>query len=103
MRSTAIFFGLLSIAAASVSQIAPAMPGPSASTTVQIRDLDLGTDKGRAELQRRLANAAAEVCGDVSAIDRAGRAAVAECRSSVVERATSDLALRQTAGRLAAR
>lgn len=103
MRSTAIFFGLLSIAAASASQVAPAMPGPSASITVEVRDLNLSTDKGRADLQRRLSNAAAEVCGDVSAIDRAGRAAVAECKSSVVERATSDLALRQTTARLAAR
>lgn len=103
MRSTAIFFGLLSIAAASASQVALAMPEPSASTIVQVRDLDLATDKGRAILQRRLANAAAEVCGEASAADRAGWAAIAECRSTVVERATSDLALRQAASRLAAR
>lgn len=105
MKSTAIILGLLALIAGGASQVAVAagMPGPSASVTVSTDDLDLGSAAGRASLDRRLALAAAEVCGDPSASDPAGRRAIRACRATVVRQAHAEVAARLAVGRLAAR
>jgi len=104
MKSSAIIFGLLALAAGGFSQLADAaMPGPQATAVVSTHDLDLGSAEGRAALNRRLALAAAEVCGDPSSSAPASRRDVRACRVQVVADAEREVALRQAAGRLAAR
>ncbi len=52
------------LAAATLLAATPALAQPEPlSTTVSFADLDLGSDNGRATLDRRVRNAAAAVCG----------------------------------------
>lgn len=104
MRTTALTFALLAIVAAGSSQLVEAaVPGPEARTVVVTHDLDLGSAAGQAALRQRLARAAAEVCGEASASDPAGKRAIRACRRTVVAGAEAEFAARRAAGRLAAR
>jgi UrcA family protein len=49
------------------------------TTVVHTADLNLGTKAGQRQLDRRLANAAREVCGEASAADLEGRNEVRHC------------------------
>ena len=49
------------------------------ATTVHTADLDLGSKAGLRQLDRRLSNAAREVCGDASVADLEGRNQVRHC------------------------
>ena len=55
---------------------------------VPTRDLDLGTDAGQRQLQRRLARAAREVCGVASDADLKGQNQVRKCRHEAIARAS---------------
>ena len=55
---------------------------------VQTRDLDLGTDAGQRQLERRIAQAAREVCGVPSDLDLEGKNDLRQCRADAVARAT---------------
>ncbi|GAA4008168.1 hypothetical protein GCM10022280_01080 [Sphingomonas swuensis] len=104
MKQVSIIMAAASIAAASLAQALPAaMPGPSASARVVTSDLDLTSRSGQATLRHRLAIAAAEVCGEASSADPAGRRAIRDCRVAVTDRALAELAARESGGRLAAR
>lgn len=104
MKSTALTLALLAIVAANSSQlVAAAVPLPEATTVVSTQDLDLGSPSGQAALRQRLARAAAEVCGEASASDPAGKRAVRACRRNVATGAEAEFAARRAAGRLAAR
>lgn len=105
MKSSAIIFGILAIVAAAAAPLSAeaAMPGPTVSSNVAVNDLDLGTEAGQAELRKRIARAAAEVCGEASASDPAGRRAIRACRIAAANRAEAELASRVASGRLAAR
>lgn len=54
---------------------------------VATADLDLSSAAGRAALDRRLARAAAQVCGKAADIDLAGRNAVRACRVEALNEA----------------
>jgi UrcA family protein len=55
-----------------------------ATSTVQTADLDLSTARGRRALDRRLAQAAKEVCGTASDVDVAGKNDVRRCRAETL-------------------
>ena len=100
MKSSAIVFAVLALLAGGASGLANAAP---AAMTVTTHDLDLTTAAGRTALDRRVRMAAAELCGEASASDPAGRRAVRACRHEAVVRARQQLALTPSLERLAAR
>ena len=57
-----------------------AQPPVTATSAVQTADLDLSTAKGQRALDRRLGQAAKEVCGTVSPADLAGQNEARRCR-----------------------
>jgi len=82
--------------AAAVIKGAPALAEPAQPHNVAIvhtADLDLTTDAGRRQLDRRLVVAAGEVCGTASKADLAGQNTQRQCRKDVLAqaRARSDL------------
>ncbi|WP_114227375.1 MULTISPECIES: UrcA family protein [Sphingomonas] len=94
-------------AASALTLAAPAsaaMPGPVAVAAVPTADLDLGSASGQARLKQRLERAAADVCGDASSADPAGRRWVRQCRADSFAKAWDRAqAQRTTAARVAAR
>ena len=58
-----------------------------AVSVVHTADLDLNSDAGKRQLDRRLANAAREVCGTASDFDLEGKNEVRECRGLVLANA----------------
>jgi len=83
---------------------AAAMPGPVVAAAVPTADLDLGSARGQAMLKARLQRAAADVCGEASAVDPAGRRWIKQCRADSFGKAWNRAqAQRATAERLAAR
>lgn len=71
--------------------------GPVEQVTRHIgyADLDLATDRGRSQLDRRLGRVVAEACGTASGLDLAGQNAVRRCRIATKRGAAAqrDLAL----------
>ena len=55
-----------------------------AVSVVHTADLDLASELGKRQLDRRLANAAREVCGTASDFDLEGKNTVRECRDLVL-------------------
>lgn len=100
MKSSAIVFAVLALLAGGASELASAAP---AAMSVATHDLDLTTTAGRTALDRRVRMAAAELCGEASASDPAGRRAVRACRRDAVAQARQAIALRQPGDRIAAR
>ena len=58
-----------------------------AVSIVRTADLDLASEDGKRQLDRRLANAAREVCGAASDFDLEGKNEVRECRDLVLANA----------------
>ncbi|URD60324.1 UrcA family protein [Sphingomonas sp. KRR8] len=84
--------------------VSAAMPGPVAVATVSTADLDLSSAHGQALLKARLQRAAADVCGDASSADPAGKRWVKQCRADSMGKAWEQAqAQRATANRVAAR
>jgi UrcA family protein len=54
---------------------------------VHTADLNLGSEAGLRQLDRRLSNAAREVCGDASVADLEGRNQVRHCIDATLARA----------------
>lgn len=64
--------------------------GEIAISYVQTADLDLRSDDGRRQLDRRLAVAAREVCGPASDADLEGKNAVRQCVDQVLAKARGE-------------
>lgn len=79
------------ILAALVAATTPFVPVAAetvrATTVVATRDLDLSTAHDRHRLDRRLAIAARNVCGEASRFDIVGTRKAAQCRGAVLEEA----------------
>jgi UrcA family protein len=67
----------------------PATPNVNVSV-VHTGDLDLASDTGKRQLDRRLSQAAREVCGAAADFDLEGKNDVRACRDQVLARAHSD-------------
>ena len=76
------------LATAAVIKAAPTLAEPPQNVAIiHTADLDLSSNIGRAELDRRLIRAAYEVCGSASETDLAGANEVRHCRADVLARA----------------
>ena len=78
------------LVAAAVIKGAPALAEPVQPqnvTIVHTADLNLSTEAGRRQLDRRLVIAAGEVCGSASDADLAGRNQARDCRMAVLAKA----------------
>jgi len=92
-RSILIALGSAIITGVAI-KAAPALAQDTAADVqvsfVRTADLDLSTDFGRRQLDKRLANAAREVCGTASDVDVEGKNEVRKCRDEVLTKARSD-------------
>ena len=82
------------IVTAGLIKAAPALAETSAATQtyvsyVKTADLNLASEGGQRALERRLAQAAREVCGVPSDSDLVGQNNARECRDEAVARATT--------------
>jgi UrcA family protein len=81
---------------AGLIKAAPALAEPAPSETrtyvsyVQTSGLDLASQNGQRSLDRRLAQAAREVCGVASDADLVGQNKARECRADAISRAGSE-------------
>ena len=81
------------VIATGVIKAAPALAESNAPATVlnvalvRTADLDLGSSAGQRTLDRRLANAAREVCGTASDADIEGKNDVRQCRHVTLAKA----------------
>jgi UrcA family protein len=76
---------------------APTLAQPASAPNVNVSivhtaDLDLSTDAGRHQLDRRLVQAAREVCGTASDFDLEGKNDVRSCRTGVLAKARAETA-----------
>ena len=62
----------------------PAAAQPTSSVTVSYADLNLASTAGREIFDRRIANAAGQLCGAYTAVDLTWAAAVLECREATI-------------------
>ena len=91
-----ILYGLTSalITALAIKAVpALALEGPAGETYVAIvktADINLGSDAGQRQLDRRLAQAAREVCGTASDTDVEGKNEVRACRDETLARVQAD-------------
>jgi len=79
-------------AAASIPLFSPAGAEARAGEQTQVvrfADLDLGSEDGVRTLDRRIASAAAAVCGPTSDVDPAGKNKVRRCRETAIEEAST--------------
>lgn len=86
--------GAASIALALSALAAPAGAQP-ASVEVEVGDLDLATKSGNDRLQRRLNQAARQICGDFRIMPLRERQQIEECRQDVFANASDQVALAQ--------
>ena len=85
--ASALITGIAIKAAPALAEQAPAEINVS---LVQTADLDLSTEAGRRQLDRRLASAAREVCGTASDADLEGKNEVRQCRDAVLAKAHAE-------------
>lgn len=85
MRNNALFaLALIASAATVAPTVALAFEPETVSSIVRTADLDLSNDAGQRELDRRIVQAAREVCGEPSDVDLEGKNAVRHCREQTV-------------------
>lgn len=75
---------LISLALAGVPTISSAEPVHE-TRAVAVADLDISTPAGKAQLERRIADA----CGEASSVDLGGRNDVRACRAEALAKATA--------------
>lgn len=84
------------IITATALKAVPALAEPAGSLSetatsyVRTADLDLQSDAGRRQLDRRLVIAARDVCGTASNVDLEGKNEVRQCVEDVLARARSE-------------
>ena len=86
--SSALITALALKAAPALAQAVPA--GETYVAIVKTADINLGSEAGRRQLDRRLAQAAREVCGTASDTDVEGKNEVRKCRDETLARAAAD-------------
>ena len=89
LASAAITAGAL---LASPAPAAPPAPVETNVSLVRTADLDLRSEAGRRQLDRRLASAARTVCGEASSFDLAGKNDVRRCRAETLVKADAQKA-----------
>lgn len=88
MRNTALFTMALIASAATVTPtVAKAFEPVTVSSIVHTTDLDLSSDAGQRELDRRIVQAARDVCGAASNVDLEGKNEARQCRADTIAKA----------------
>lgn len=80
LAAAAVSASLLSLVAA-----VPATAQEAPSIAVSYADLNLASPLGRTILDRRIANAASQLCGTARQVDLNATAAIDECREATIE------------------
>ena len=81
LAAAAVMAGVISLGAVA----APAMAQEAPSIAVSYADLNLASPLGRTILDRRIANAASQLCGTAREIDLNQSAAVDTCREATID------------------
>jgi UrcA family protein len=90
MKNTALFtLALIASAATVTPTVAQAFEPVTVTSIVPTADLDLSNSDGRQELDRRIVQAAREVCGAASDVDLEGKNAVRQCRADTIAQAAT--------------
>lgn len=89
MRNTALFLAALIASAATITPTVHAAEPATVSSIVPTADLDLSSANGQRELDRRIVQAARDVCGTASDVDLEGKNAVRHCRAETIAQAAS--------------
>jgi UrcA family protein len=90
MKTAALFtLALIASAATVTPTVAKAFEPVTVTSIVRTADLDLSNSDGRRELDRRIVQAAREVCGAASNIDLEGKNAARQCRADTIAQAAS--------------
>ena len=90
MRKMSLFaLALIASAATVTPTVAEAFEPVTATSIVRTADLDLSSGRGQRELDRRIVQAAREVCGDVSDADLEGKNAARHCVADTVAAVSS--------------
>jgi UrcA family protein len=69
---------------ANLAAVTPALSQPLESVELSYQDLNLASAAGRNVLDRRIAGAAAQLCGQARAIELSWNAAVQTCRTETI-------------------
>ena len=90
MRNISLFaLAIIASAATVTPTVSAAAEAETVTSIVRTADLDLSSSNGQRELDRRIVQAAHEVCGDVSNVDLEGKNAVRQCRADTIAAAAS--------------
>ena len=81
LAAAALTAGLLTIGAVAT----PAMAQDAPSMTVSYADLNLANPLGREILDRRISNAASQLCGAARSVELRWAAAVADCQQATID------------------
>ncbi len=95
--TSALITALALKAAPALAQEAPA--GETYVAIVKTADINLGSEAGQRQLDRRLAQAARDVCGTASDTDLKGKNEVRACRDETLSRVQADKQSVLAAGR----
>ena len=90
MRMTSLFaLALIASATTVAPSVAEAFEPVTVTSIVKTADLDLSGADGQRQLSIRIAQAAREVCGDVSDVDLEGKNAARHCVADTIAAAAS--------------
>ena len=89
MRNTALFALALIASATTITPTVQAAEPDAGISVVQTADLDLSSAAGQRALERRIAQAAREVCGTPSDADLEGKNDVRKCRKDTIARVSA--------------
>ena len=96
MKNPYVIAFVSALITAGALRAAPALAEPASGETqtyvsyVKTADLDLSSKRGQRALDRRVAQAAREVCGIPSDVDLVGQNKARECRADAVAKATGE-------------
>ena len=90
MKTTALFtLALIASATTVTPTVAQAFEPVTVTSIVRTADLDLSQSDGQRELERRIAQAARDVCGTASNVDVEGKNAIRQCRAETIAQASA--------------
>ena len=97
-----MFKPFIALTAAALAAIAPLTPAIAADARIEWKDLDLTSDTGRAELERRVETAAQTICGPQAVTgSRIARRSGASCLATARSEINAQIAKRIDQTRLA--
>lgn len=84
VRSSVLAAAAVAALALNLATVAPALAQSAPSIAVSYQDLNLSGAAGRDVLDRRIANAAEQLCGEASTVELTWNAAVQACQAETI-------------------